>query len=88
MLPQVEFYHCEQIISRSGLSEGYLCSGMEDGGVEDVVPEPDTDSQGLEGQFLRRSGWQVVSREQSMLKEREKERERKHSLCYRQSSMC
>lgn len=27
---------------------------------------PDTDCQGLENQFLRRSGWQVASREQSM----------------------
>lgn len=37
-----------------------------------VIPVPDTDCQGLENQFLRRSGWQVASREQSMLKEREK----------------
>lgn len=33
------------------------------------IPVPDTDC--LENQFLRRSGWQVASREQSMLKERE-----------------
>lgn len=45
---------------------------------EGVIPEPDTDSLGLEDQFLRRSGWQVVSREQSMLKEREREREKRH----------
>lgn len=37
-----------------------------------MIPVPDTDCQGLENQFLRRSGWQVASREQSMLKEREK----------------
>lgn len=36
------------------------------------IPVPDTDCQGLENQFLRRSGWQVASREQNMLKEREK----------------
>lgn len=35
------------------------------------IPVPDTDCQCLENQFLRRSGWQVASREQSMLKERE-----------------
>lgn len=34
------------------------------------IPVPDTDCQGLENQFLRRSGWQVT-REQNMLKERE-----------------
>lgn len=36
-----------------------------------VIPVPDTDCQGLENQFLRRGGWQVASREQSMLKKRE-----------------
>lgn len=54
-----------------------MSKGRESGGA---VPEPDTDSQGLEGRFLRRSGWQVVSREQSMLKERERGREIRYAV--------
>lgn len=34
------------------------------------IPVPDTDCQGPENQFLRRSGWQVASQEQSTLRKR------------------